>query len=46
MPQEVATVRRGIRSRLKDIIEEIDDLVREILLNDDDPSLDKFLSQG
>ena len=46
MPQEVATVRRDIRSRLKDIIEEIDDLVREILLNNDDPSLDLFLNQG
>jgi hypothetical protein len=44
MPQEVATVRRDIRSRLKDFIEEIDALVYEILLNNDDPGLDKFLS--
>jgi diphthamide biosynthesis methyltransferase len=31
MPQEVATLRRDIRERLKDIIEQIDDLVIELL---------------
>jgi hypothetical protein len=31
MPQEVATLRRDIRERLKDIIKQIDDLVIELL---------------
>jgi len=31
MPQEVATVRREIRERLKDLIQQIDDLVVELL---------------
>jgi hypothetical protein len=30
MPQEVATVRREIRERLKDLIQQIDDLVVEL----------------